>query len=451
VERSLTVQLDGTVIQTVPLEGPTLTVGRLPGNGLTLPHPLVSRHHATLHLESGQLVLIDAGSTNGTFVDNERLLPDQPHVLAPGESFRIGPFVMTYQGAEAEEFGGESGVVPAPSDDAAVEPGAVASAAAPSVQEDLVAPPVAGPSSAPVPVPATGEVAGAEEGPAAGPEALAVAEQAAEPVAEHSAEFAAEQGTTPAPPEQAEGAEGAALAPAGQPAERRAPPPDVYEPPLTIAPAEPGGALSAPPNGHVAAELAPALAVPAVEPVALIGRMPGLTSLAWPGPARPTAIAPLPCRTASAYLNDLPAIYQDGDFLGRFLLIFESIWEPLEQRQDHMALYFDPRTCPAGFLPWLGSWLEFSVNPHWPEARLRYLLGEAMDLYRWRGTRYGLTRLIEICTGLTPVITEPPETPFVFHVELRLPPDTTVSRELVEQLVQAHKPAHAGYVLDIRP
>jgi phage tail-like protein len=204
----------------------------------------------------------------------------------------------------------------------------------------------------------------------------------------------------------------------------------------------------------VAAELAAsqAPAQPAVDPIALIGRMPGLASLAWPGPARPKAIAPLPPRgSTSAYVNDLPAIYQEGDFLGRFLLIFESIWEPLEQRQDHLALYFDPRTCPAGFLPWLGSWLEFSVNPHWPEARLRRLLGEAMDLYRWRGTRYGLTRLIEICTGLTPVITEPPESPFVFHVALRLPPETTISRELIEQLVQAHKPAHAGYVLDIRP
>jgi hypothetical protein len=29
-----------------------------------------------------------------------------------------------------------------------------------------------------------------------------------------------------------------------------------------------------------------------------------------------------------------------------------------------------------------------------------------MDLYRWRSTRYGLTRMIEVCTGLTPEISD---------------------------------------------
>src|SRR5205807_6447131 len=92
----------------------------------------------------------------------------------------------------------------------------------------------------------------------------------------------------------------------------------------------------------------------------------------------------------SIYRQYLPDIFQENDFLRRFLRIFEDIWEPLEQRQDHIEMYFDPHTCPASFLPWLASWFDLSLNMHWPEARMRGLLAEAMDLYSLRGTNYGL-------------------------------------------------------------
>lgn len=63
---------------------------------------------------------------------------------------------------------------------------------------------------------------------------------------------------------------------------------------------------------------------------------------------RATFPAPLPGAYApSRYLEFLPRVFADNDFLRGFLLIFESMWEPLEWRQDHIDLYFDPRTCPA--------------------------------------------------------------------------------------------------------
>jgi phage tail-like protein len=133
------------------------------------------------------------------------------------------------------------------------------------------------------------------------------------------------------------------------------------------------------------------------------------------------------------------------------LLIYESVWEPLERRQDHLALYFDPRTCPAELLPWLARWLELQLDPHWPESRRRALVAEAMELYRWRGTAYGMTRMLEVCTGLTPSITEDPAQPHTFRIALRIPAGHDVRREVVEELVRAHKPAHVGYVLEIAP
>ena len=174
------------------------------------------------------------------------------------------------------------------------------------------------------------------------------------------------------------------------------------------------------------------------------------------GPVRealPTPLAPGP---TSRYLKYLPSLFSDDDFLGRYLMIVESIWEPLEQRQRYISMYFDPRTAPASFLRWLGTWMGLAIEARWPERRSRELLTEAMDLYRFRGTTYGLRRVIEISTGITPEIVDwglDPEggQPFVFRVKIRLPKGSGVDRELVEELINAHKPACAGYILETEP
>ncbi len=49
---------------------PQITIGRSPENVVILPDPTVSRRHATIRVEDGRVVLIDLGSTNGTFVYN---------------------------------------------------------------------------------------------------------------------------------------------------------------------------------------------------------------------------------------------------------------------------------------------------------------------------------------------------------------------------------------------
>jgi phage tail-like protein len=149
------------------------------------------------------------------------------------------------------------------------------------------------------------------------------------------------------------------------------------------------------------------------------------------------------------YLQYLPTIFQENDFLGRYLQIFETIWEPLEQRQDHISMYFDPRTCPAALLPWFASWFGLSLNPHWPETHRRAMLFETIALYRWRGTKYGLSRMIEVCTGLKPEITEAANEPFVFRISVRVPDKNPVTLDYLHELVRAHKPAHAGYVLEV--
>ena len=80
----------------VPLpEGESL-IGRGPGCVVRVPSTRVSRHHARIHVHTGQAVLEDLGSKNGTFVGTRRI--QRPTVLSDGDQIEIGPAVLTFCG-----------------------------------------------------------------------------------------------------------------------------------------------------------------------------------------------------------------------------------------------------------------------------------------------------------------------------------------------------------------
>lgn len=149
------------------------------------------------------------------------------------------------------------------------------------------------------------------------------------------------------------------------------------------------------------------------------------------------------------YLNYLPAIFQNNEFLGKFLRVFETLWEPMEQRQDHIEMYFDPHTCPKNFLPWLAGWLDLTYNENWPEWQMRKMLREGFALGRWRGTLHGLESIIELCAGHKPEISPSPTNQFVFNIKVKLPESAGVTESFLEQVIDLHKPAHVAYTLEV--
>ncbi len=54
----------------------------------------VSRRHATIIRHDGSLNLLDAGSQNGTFLNGQRLIANQPRILRDGDDIRLGYLVM---------------------------------------------------------------------------------------------------------------------------------------------------------------------------------------------------------------------------------------------------------------------------------------------------------------------------------------------------------------------
>ena len=54
----------------------------------------VSRRHAMIRRGEDTLTLVDLDSTNGTFLNGQRLLPRQPRVLRDGDEIRLGRLVF---------------------------------------------------------------------------------------------------------------------------------------------------------------------------------------------------------------------------------------------------------------------------------------------------------------------------------------------------------------------
>ncbi len=69
------------------------TLGRHPQSTVFLDDVTVSRHHASIDVDGGQLVLTDAGSLNGTYVNGARV---ERHVLAAGDQIQVGKFRLLF-------------------------------------------------------------------------------------------------------------------------------------------------------------------------------------------------------------------------------------------------------------------------------------------------------------------------------------------------------------------
>ena len=196
-----------------------------------------------------------------------------------------------------------------------------------------------------------------------------------------------------------------------------------------------------------------------------------------------TECTALAIRARGRYLRYLPELYTDDEFMGRFLMLFESFWQPIDKQVGSIHYYFDPGASPTAFLPWLASWLGLDFDEDLREARQRQLISMAVSLHRRRGTKDALKEYLEIYTGGQAQIIEHcardfrlgPQAelgpgialgsgnqPHTFSVDLRLPTSENIrgnqqerQRHIAEQrhrivtIIEEQKPAHTAYTLNI--
>jgi len=92
-DRFVVAQKDHTP-RSIAITKTQLNIGRSPDNDIVLDHPDVSRLHACLEQTSTGWQITDQGSTNGTFIEGNKLLPNIPEPLQPGASAPTAPLLL---------------------------------------------------------------------------------------------------------------------------------------------------------------------------------------------------------------------------------------------------------------------------------------------------------------------------------------------------------------------
>jgi phage tail-like protein len=190
---------------------------------------------------------------------------------------------------------------------------------------------------------------------------------------------------------------------------------------------------------------------------------------------------PIVVLAKGSYLRHLPAVYHRDDLMGRFLMLFESFWDPIEKQIAQIPAYFDPKMTPPDFLPWLASWFSLVLDERCPEPQRRELIRLATTLYRKRGTKSGLREYLEAYTGEKIEVIEHRANNFVLGAEGKLGPGIALGTQnrphtftvivrsqadqldedsahkaseriaAIKELIDAEKPAHTGYTLRVEP
>lgn len=112
---------------TFPLEGDQLVIGRDASNSIAINDPEISRKHSRLSFQGGKYVIEDLGSTNGTFVNGQRLAG--PAVLKPGDVVSLGEQIVLMYDAITYDPGATI-----------ASPRAARIAAAPALQQPVIQP-----------------------------------------------------------------------------------------------------------------------------------------------------------------------------------------------------------------------------------------------------------------------------------------------------------------------
>ena len=112
----LTLVLDRKPVRIYDINQPVIRIGRGESMDVVIDNVSVSRRQAEIREESGSWAIRDLGSSNGTFVNGQRLTGDHP--LRPGDEISFGKFSLFFERAFTE---------PVPTTDAgAPRPGAEA-------------------------------------------------------------------------------------------------------------------------------------------------------------------------------------------------------------------------------------------------------------------------------------------------------------------------------------
>src|SRR3954465_1430844 len=97
---------EGFAGRTYELNVEKTTVGRVEDNAFQITEPSVSSHHAEIILRGNDVVIKDLNSTNGTFINGEKI---SEAVLKPGQTLKFGQVELRLEGKDGAGATGPAG------------------------------------------------------------------------------------------------------------------------------------------------------------------------------------------------------------------------------------------------------------------------------------------------------------------------------------------------------
>jgi len=94
--------LQNSIINTYPINNKKLSIGRSSSSDIQLTDKTISNSHAIVHINKNSFSIHDNNSTNGTFVENNRLEPQKEHEFSYGTTFKIGNLKFSILSSDTE-------------------------------------------------------------------------------------------------------------------------------------------------------------------------------------------------------------------------------------------------------------------------------------------------------------------------------------------------------------
>ncbi len=111
-----------------------------------------------------------------------------------------------------------------------------------------------------------------------------------------------------------------------------------------------------------------------------------------------------------SFVDYLPEFYRSHtesfSFLDRFLGMYQSIILDLQEEIVSISRYLDSDVTTTEFLQWLSEWVAIDNVFQWKEQKLREFIKQSFSIYKLKGTKEGLEKVIELYLGQKPMIVE---------------------------------------------
>lgn len=147
------------------------------------------------------------------------------------------------------------------------------------------------------------------------------------------------------------------------------------------------------------------------------------------------------------YLRHLPPVYSQNDqsreFLQRFLSLFESTFQDVENRISNLPALFDPYATPERLLPWLASWLALEFDADWDARQKRDAIAKAFRLQALRGTVEGMRQYVKLYTNVDAYIEEPMQWTSLWCLPVKTT-QTSAQNSIAENIFQCPPAANEG-------